>query len=217
MPPIGRLVAVATAIAAAFSVLRRRPEVERGAWIAAAIGASVAFLQAPAREQPPRPMAADLDATGTVARVEGVVEAGGRVDARGSTFKLAGGPEVGVIGGRSTPPPHARIAIAGRLDAAGASITAASPDALSLVAPAPAISCARLFESLRQTCREHIGAACPPRTASVLLPLLIGDTGLPEDFREDLARTGTLHIVAVSGTHLSLFLAGLRIFTRRLR
>src|SRR4029079_10390875 len=81
----------------------------------------------------------------------------------------------------------------------------------------PILAPGRLFEWLRQLCRDRIRAACAEETARVLLLLLIGDPGLPEDFRDELARTGTLHVIAVSGTHLSLFLAGLRIFTRRLR
>jgi competence protein ComEC len=219
LPRVGREVAAGVILAVAAAVWRRpraAARIGKDAVLAAVLGGALACAL-PAAREPAKPMAGALDAEGSVARVEGIVEAGGRVDPRGCWFRLRGGPAVRVAGAASTPPPLARIAAVGRLDAAGTLLVAASTDALEMLAEPPVLAPARLFEWLRQLCRERIHAACGEDRARVLLPLLIGDPGLPEDFRDELARTGTLHVIAVSGTHLSLFLAGLRIFTRRLR
>jgi competence protein ComEC len=214
---VGRLVAAAFALAALMAACRRAVAGSRPGNVSAAavLGALAALAVAPAREEAPR--RPRLDESGCVARVHGAVGRGGRVDERGSWFPLEGGPRVRVLGARSTPPPGAIVSVAGRLDAHGGLLAAGSPSAVALVAPASAFSPAAWFERLRNLCRDRIGAACPPRTARVLLAVLIGDAGMPPELREDLVRTGTLHLVAVSGTHLSLFLAGLRLFTRRLR
>ena len=154
-----------------------------------------------------------------VARVEGTVEPGGRIDARGASFRLQGGPIVRVAGASRDPAAlrddRGRRASSTR---PAASSTAASPEAVTLVRDGPLFSPARLFERLRAGLpRADPGQLPARRRRRVLLPLLIGDGGLPDELREDLARTGTLHVLAVSGTHLSLFLAGLRLFTRKLR
>lgn len=220
MPEVGREVAAAVVAAIVFALWRPpRPVIRVGkpAIVAAILGGALACIQPGATEPERIKLASTLDAQGMVAKVEGIVLAGGRVDPRGSWFRLRDGPAVRVAGASVTPPPLARIAVVGRLDATRSNLVAASPEAIELVEEGPLLAPVRLFEWLRQLCRERIHATCPAETARVLLPLLIGDTGLPEDFRDELARTGTLHVIAVSGTHLSLFLAGLRIFTRKLR
>jgi competence protein ComEC len=219
MPDVGRLVAGASLIAITLRLWRKprpglRLSTER-AW-AAVVGAALAAVL-PAAAEPPSPPPPPLEACGQVAHVEGTVEPGGRVDGRGAFFRLRAGPAVRVSGATASPPPHSVVAVLGRLDPAGGLVTVAAPDAITLVREAPFWSPAGFFDGLRRLCRERIRQSCPEGTARVLLPLLIGDAGLPEDLRDDLARTGSLHVIAVSGTHLSLFLAGLRLFTRRLR
>jgi competence protein ComEC len=78
----------------------------------------------------------------------------------------------------------------------------------------------RLFW-LRSNLKEKIFSAIPQPQASFLAGILLGiREDLPEDFKDNLIKTGTIHVVVVSGYNISVvggFLAGLaRFFPRRI-
>jgi len=73
--------------------------------------------------------------------------------------------------------------------------------------------------SLRETLKEKITAALPEPQAALLAGVLLGaKEDLPADFGDALRKTGTIHVVVVSGYNISVvagFLIGLSRFIRR--
>jgi len=65
------------------------------------------------------------------------------------------------------------------------------------------ISSAQLLSTIRTGVRSLIYAHLDRDEAGVLLALIMGDKGgLEQTIREDFARTGTIHVLAVSGLHV---------------
>jgi competence protein ComEC len=76
----------------------------------------------------------------------------------------------------------------------------------------------RFLESLRNRMADALYASLPPRDAALLAALLLGDAGgLQPASREAFTRAGTVHLLAVSGLHLMLVVAGLYLFLRCVR
>ncbi|KKU12222.1 MAG: hypothetical protein A2126_03260 [Candidatus Woykebacteria bacterium GWB1_45_5] len=73
--------------------------------------------------------------------------------------------------------------------------------------------------NLRERLKEKITAALPEPQAALLAGILLGaKEELPVDFKESLRKTGTIHVVVVSGYNISVvagFLIGLSRFIRR--
>jgi competence protein ComEC len=68
----------------------------------------------------------------------------------------------------------------------------------------------RLGDRIRQLFLSRIDALLPPEEAALAHGLLFGERGMmPEDAEEAFRRAGLMHLLAVSGLHLGIFLAGL--------
>ena len=76
----------------------------------------------------------------------------------------------------------------------------------------------KLFQ-LRQGLKAKIAAALPEPQSSLLAGIVLGSKEeLPTDFKDALIKTGTIHVVVVSGYNISViagFLAGLALFIKR--
>ncbi len=65
---------------------------------------------------------------------------------------------------------------------------------------------------LREKIRQIVNHNLSEPEASIMNAMLIGDqTGIPQEIRKDFSRSGIVHILSVSGTHITLFL-GLMVF-----
>lgn len=75
------------------------------------------------------------------------------------------------------------------------------------------------FVSLRTKLAQNMASYLPGREATLVLGTVLGVDEIAGDFRDQLIRTGTIHVVVVSGQNLSivagLFLAQAKIFGRR--
>lgn len=66
--------------------------------------------------------------------------------------------------------------------------------------------------SIRNRLKDVIEDNLPPQYASLLSAILLGDrSGLGEDLKEEFIKTGTVHILAISGLHIGL--VGFCLFT----
>jgi competence protein ComEC len=75
----------------------------------------------------------------------------------------------------------------------------------------------RLGDTLRQNLLERLDRTLPPQEASLAHSLLFGERAtLSDEVEEAFRRTGLMHLLAVSGLHLGIFLAGLWFILRRL-
>lgn len=64
-------------------------------------------------------------------------------------------------------------------------------------------------DRLRQTTLRRLREALSPKLAALAQSLLFGDrSALPPDIEDAFSRTGLMHLLAVSGLHLGIFLAG---------
>ncbi|WP_437185201.1 DNA internalization-related competence protein ComEC/Rec2 [Planctomicrobium sp. SH668] len=71
----------------------------------------------------------------------------------------------------------------------------------------PRWSLARLRETLRTECVQLIFTHLPENQRGLAASLLIGDrTSLSDDMRDQFAETGTMHLLAISGLHVGIFL-----------
>jgi competence protein ComEC len=76
----------------------------------------------------------------------------------------------------------------------------------------------RLVATLRETMRKRIEADFPPKEGGVLRAIVLGDqSGLSEDIRKAFLRSGTYHILVISGFHVGFFAGVLFFFARLLR
>ena len=63
----------------------------------------------------------------------------------------------------------------------------------------------QMLYRLRAKLAESLGMSLPEPHVSLAQALLLGiRSGLPTDLREDLAQTGTTHLVAISGLHVGI-------------
>ena len=62
----------------------------------------------------------------------------------------------------------------------------------------------RRLDLLRRERVSHFEVSFRPDQASLLKAVILGVTDMPDELREDFSRSGTAHLLAVSGTHLSL-------------
>jgi len=80
-------------------------------------------------------------------------------------------------------------------------------------------SLSRVFASLRTKLAANMASLLPGREATLVLGTVLGVDEIAGEFRDQLIRTGTIHVVVVSGQNLSivagLFLAQAKIFGRR--
>jgi competence protein ComEC len=62
--------------------------------------------------------------------------------------------------------------------------------------------------SLKEKMRDQIQKNMPPREASVLEAMILGESSaMPEELKQKLSQTGLSHAIAISGTHIVLFSA----------
>jgi competence protein ComEC len=98
-----------------------------------------------------------------------------------------------------------------RLASSGASLIAdlRTVENLRVLSPAPR-SMRRALEAVRRIAAQRLRDHLPPRTAALGCALLLGiRTGLDEQDRTRFERTGTLHLLAISGLHLLILAGGL--------
>ncbi len=89
-------------------------------------------------------------------------------------------------------------------------------DGLSIVAVAKG-SVFRWGDRLRQTILERFDRWMGPDGSAMARSLLFGDRGaLPDEIEDAFSRTGLMHLLAVSGLHLGIFLGGAWWIVRRL-
>ena len=199
------------------AVFARLSAPDRRHAFAALFGFAAGF--APPAAVPPeeRPRATNVDARARVVTSEGFVGADLSRPGEPPRFRIVGGPVVRVFGARRAPLPGTNVRITGRLDPDGGRIDVFAPEAVVLLAPPEPLSFAAATARSRRAVEDRLRRATPDeRTAGVLSAVMLGGPTLPSDFRDDLVRSGTLHLVAVSGSHLAIVLAGLRVASPRL-
>ena len=77
--------------------------------------------------------------------------------------------------------------------------------AIERVRESESFTAARVFGRVRNVLNERIEAIMPEPHASLLKGLLLGEKqSLPKDFTEELKRSGTSHIVALSGYNITI-------------
>lgn len=82
----------------------------------------------------------------------------------------------------------------------------------------PALGMAEFFRQLRDGLCERLDACFGEKTAGILKTMLLGDkSGLLEETQELYREAGILHILAISGLHISLIGMGLYRLLKRLR
>ena len=70
-----------------------------------------------------------------------------------------------------------------------------------------------ILDDVRDRIRERIGATVPPREATLLRALVLGEAGaVSEEVRRSIARAGLAHLLAVSGLHVGLVWGGVAWF-----
>ena len=73
----------------------------------------------------------------------------------------------------------------------------------------PSLSLWSWGDRLRQRLLQQFREAMPPKLAAMAQSLMLGDrSALPADTEEAFSRTGLMHLLAVSGLHLGIFLGG---------
>jgi Predicted membrane metal-binding protein len=66
----------------------------------------------------------------------------------------------------------------------------------------------RKIDAFRSTIRELIDSSTPPSTNSFLRGLLLGEqSAIPEEIKESFVRTGTAHVLAISGLNIGIVAA----------
>lgn len=73
----------------------------------------------------------------------------------------------------------------------------------------------RRLDLARGSLISHLEQAFQPAPASLLKALLLGVTDMPDELRDQFNRSGAAHLLAVSGTHLSLLALVLFVLIRR--
>jgi ComEC/Rec2-related protein len=218
-------VGIASGIAAVFAILLARPKTlfppfERrnaaAVLILALSGAAVGAALPAAVRNPRGPRAPSLDARSETTRFSGRVARCEHDPDGAARVRLSDGLVVVVRGAASAPPPGSLISGVGRLDPEGRRVVVYAAEGV-VVRPPPPLHPTALVERLRRALTDRMRSAMGDGTADVCEAVLFGRPTLPRDLRDDLARIGALHVVAVSGSHLSMVLAGLRVFTARLR
>ena len=102
------------------------------------------------------------------------------------------------------PLPGARIRVAARLEPGGKALSVFDGAAVELLeAPFP-LAPAVLVERARRALRRRLGQGLTARASSHLRALLLGDRTFGPEERDRYARSGLLHLFAVSGLHLAL-------------
>jgi len=75
----------------------------------------------------------------------------------------------------------------------------------------------RKIDAFRSTIRELIDSSTPPSTNSFLRGLLLGEqSAIPEEIKESFVRTGTAHVLAISGLNIGIVAAFFYFLFRRL-
>jgi hypothetical protein len=175
----------------------------------AACGAGLALaLPGPAADEPPSWTA------GGPTVVEGVVTGTALERPDGIRFRLSGGLDVRVENSRAAPWPGDRIRAVGVPSTSGRSILCKAPEAVETIVPCAPSHPERLLETVRRRLRDRIRDGVRPETGDFLCALVLGDRSLDRDVRDDCARAGILHLVAVSGSHLGFVAAGLAVVVR---
>ncbi len=133
----------------------------------------------------------------------------------GIQFGLDGGVSVLIPNSNAAPFPGDVIQLVGSWSDERTRFIAASSEAVSLVSPSHWLHPLRMLEVLRRSLRDRLTHRLPPDVAGFMRAVALGDRALPKDARKWCATAGVLHLIAVSGSHLSLVLAGLGFVTRR--
>lgn len=183
----------------------------RGHVLPALLGVALGVLLPSARGIAPTPhdgMLGPYAVTQTVA--------GGAHELDGDVrFELADGLEVWVENSRAAPFPGDRVHVVGSWLQDGRRFRALSSEAVTITSASSWHYPPRVLERLRRNLRDRLVRGLPQDTAAFLRAVALGDRALPKDERRWCATAGVLHLIAVSGSHLSLVLAGLSCLTRR--
>lgn len=185
------------------SMRRTRPLV-----LPALAGAALGAARAPAMLPPPQ--RAPLTARAVPVAVQGRVSGPARMLQRGCLVPLEGRPPLRLPPETDPPLPGARIRALGRLEAGGRRIEVPGSAALEILQPSPPAYLPALLERLRRGVRRRLSTGLDPVAAAHLRALILGERTLSPEQRRRMARTGTLHLFAVSGLHLAVFLSLLR-------
>ncbi len=147
-------------------------------------------------------------------RLEGIVEGTAVERDDDIRFRLRGGPNVVVEDSRAAPFPGTRVHVVGRMTPSGRTLVCKAPEAVEAIDVPSLWSPTVVLERLRRAIRDRIRSGVDTRTGDFLCALTLGDRSLDDDVREDCARTGILHLIAVSGSHLGFVATGLAFVVR---
>lgn len=162
----------------------------------------------------PNPIDPPARSTFGPTRLEGVVEGTAVERDDGIRFRLQGGPNIVVEHSQAAPFPGTRIQVVGVTTSSGRTLVCKAPEAVeTLELPSP-LDPSVLLERLRRAIRDRIRSGVDGPTGDFLCALTLGDRSLDDDVRDDCARTGILHLIAVSGSHLGFVAAGLAFVVR---
>lgn len=221
LPSAGVFAAIGAVVAALIAERRalvaRLRAADRRSALAALFGLFAGCAPPAATPPPERPRAPSTDARAQVVQSEGTVGEDLSRPGEPPRFRLVGGPVVRVFDAPRAPLPGTRVRVVGRLDPDRGRIDVFAPGGVLPLAPPEPLSFAATTARCRRMVEDRLRRATPnDRTAGVLSAVMLGTPTLPSDLRDDLVRSGTLHLVAVSGSHLAIVLTGLRIATPRL-
>jgi competence protein ComEC len=83
-----------------------------------------------------------------------------------------------------------------------------SPECMTIVAPAPPLAPRRLIHASRTALDSSILSRCRPPADALLSSLILGRSELLDEVvQDDFRRTGTYHVLAISGLHVALLCA----------
>ena len=158
---------------------------------------------------------------GSVQAVSGLV----RVDVAGHLLDYSSGDRIQLLGLLQTPdPPHNPGDFNYRdfLRARGIDrvLRCESPDTIHLIDRPQGIGAriSRLRDGVRRECDQLIFEHLSPRLQPVAASLLIGDrSDLKEETETAFIRSGTMHILAISGLHIGVLAAFMMLLCRAIR
>ncbi len=82
------------------------------------------------------------------------------------------------------------------------------PACVAVTLPAEAGSAGRMVFAIRSWCSEQLAAAVGPRDAPLVLATLLGDQErLTDETKEAFLKTGSIHLLVISGAHVAMLAA----------
>ena len=117
------------------------------------------------------------------------------------------GDRIRIVGELGEPPTFADFDYRDYLAGQGIFAVSYYPEA-TLVGEGEGWGLLRVLASVRAALSRSLGRSLPEPQAALAQALLLGDRGgIPQDLRDAFSRTGTSHLLAVSGLHVGLVLA----------